>query len=298
MYKIGIDVGGTNLAAGITNHAGELIHKDSAKVKQGATSEVVLQDMYNLVTKMLQETNITEDKIQYIGIGVPGACDYYTGLVIFTPNLNLSGVNLRTEFAKHTSIPVYVDNDANCAALGEKIQGAAKNYNGSVTITLGTGVGVGVVINNMLINGIVEAGHITIDPNGPVCGCGNKGCLESYASATALINAAKQHDPTIKEAKEIFDAVGSPNNPWASELIKDYIFYLGVGINSLINSYPIQAVILGGGISKQGDALIQPLKKVLQERAFNSGNTVDILQATLGNDAGIIGAAELASRET
>lgn len=309
MYKIGVDLGGTNIAAGITNSNGELILKDSIKTKKNGSPQEIIKDIFVICNKVMIDKNLTEEEIKHIGIGVPGTCSNSTGIVSFAPNINFKNINLRSEMANHTKIPISIENDANCAALGESIKGAAKDYKNSLTVTLGTGVGAGIVIDGNLIRGNVEVGHHTININGPLCGCGNMGCFESYASATSLIKVAREvsiNNPTkiLKyaggdinkiEAKNVFDAK-EENDKWAVELIKNYIFYLSVGINNLINCYPLQAVIIGGGISKQGDNLIIPLKEELKSRSFGGEFNIDILTARLGNDAGIIGSAELESK--
>jgi len=188
--------------------------------------------------------------------------------------------------------------------LGESIQGAAAQYNNSVTVTLGTGVGVGVVLNGKLVRGNVEAGHHIINFNGTLCGCGRKGCLEAYCSATALIRDAKiavEKNPDSKilsiattadliEAKTVFDAA-ERGDETAKALLKDYIFYLSVGITNFVTTYPIQAVIFGGGVAYQGEKLLKPLREAMTSLSYPGAEQVDLKIAKLGNDAGIIGAA-------
>lgn len=307
MYKVGVDLGGTNIVAGIVTEAGNILHKESIKTRKNIKPSDIVKDVYKVISKVLLHKNIQENEVSHIGIGIPGSCDYEKGLVIFTPNINLSGTNIVEKLQTYTNIPIYIENDANCATLGENFYGSAKAYNSSVTITLGTGVGVGVVLKNNLMRGSVEAGHHIINIEGPKCGCGKKGCFESYSSATALINRAKKvatRNPTTKmlslvggdinniEAKTVFDAA-KQGDSFANILINSYIFYLSIGISNLINCYPINAVILGGGISNQGDYLINPLKEELKKLYFGSTLNVQLIKAELGNDAGIVGAALL-----
>ncbi|MCL1995445.1 MAG: ROK family protein [Defluviitaleaceae bacterium] len=307
MYKIGVDLGGTNIAAGITDQKGKLIYKDSIKTRKGVEPEEIIKDIYEIASRVISDQGLTEKDIQHIGIGIPGTIDYRANVIEYAPNIGpktgFENVPIGKIMAQYTNIPILVENDANCAALGEAMQGAARNYNNSLVVTLGTGVGVGVVIDGKLMRGNVETGHHIINTTGPVCGCGRKGCLEAYVSATALIRDAKAaNSPKILElaggdvndieAKNVFDAAET-DDPKACELIENYLFYLSIGFSNFANCYPVQAIIIGGGIGKQGDKLITPLLERLRKNALGGTWTVDILTAELGNDAGIIGAAML-----
>ena len=303
MYKIGIDLGGTNIAAGITDQSGKLLHKDSIKTKKNASPEEIIKDIYTIATQVISNQGLAEKDIQHIGMGVPGTIDYQNNIVNYAPNIKFENVPVGKIMSQYTNLPIHMENDANCAALGEAIQGAAKNYKNSLVVTLGTGVGVGVVLDGKLVRGDVEAGHHIINTNGPTCGCGRKGCLEAYVSATALIRDAKSaKSPKIIElaggneadieAKNAFDAA-EQGDPKALKLIENYLFYLSVGFFNFANCYPVQAIIIGGGISKQENKLISPLLEILHKNAYGGKWNVDILTAKLGIDAGIIGAAML-----
>ena len=301
MYRIGVDLGGTNIAVGIVTKEGEMVHKDSIKTEADQGAEHVLSRLENFCKQIIEEKNL---EIEYVGIGVPGSCDYKTGIVEFAPNIDFKNINLKDRLEKFLNLPVCVENDASCAAIGEAVSGSAKNYNYAMVLTLGTGVGAGLIVNGKVERGRIEVGHQTIDINGPACGCGNVGCFEAFSSATALIRdtkvtAYRYPDSLINkivknvddiEAKTVFDAADA-GDIIAKKLIQNYTFYLGVGINNLLNVHPLEVVVLGGGIAAQGETIIRPLMGFLQKRAFGGELKAEIKQAQLGNDAGIIGAA-------
>ena len=307
MYKIGVDLGGTNIGCGLVDEIGQFMYKDHVKTPRAAEPKVVIEEITKICKKAIAENNLTNQDIRYIGIGIPGIVDDETGIVKYAPNLKFKNVDLRKIFSELLDIPVYLENDANAAALGESLLEHVEEYKSIVFVALGTGVGVGVVINNQLVTGNIEAGHMTIDPNGPTCSCGNRGCFESFCSATALINFAKEavaNDQTSKildivqgdinkiEAKTIFDAyyIGDDS---ATNIVNQYIKHLAIGVNNLINAYPVKAVIVGGGVSGQGDKLLSPLITELEKMALGGSLSAKIFTARLGNDAGIIGAAHL-----
>ncbi|MCL1935916.1 MAG: ROK family protein [Defluviitaleaceae bacterium] len=302
-YNIGVDLGGTNISLGILNDNFEIIYKDSVKTEKNAYGIDILKQIYNLYKKSIKTKKINEANINKIGIGIPGKCDNIKGIVEYTTNINLTNTNVRLEMSKFTNIPVYIENDANCAAFAESYKENLKNM---IMITLGTGIGGGVVLNGNKIGGNIEMGHHIIDTTGPMCGCGNYGCFESHCSATALIKSAKEIAEESKtkildfcegdiekiEAKFIFDAA-EQGDEISKKLIDDYIYYLSIGINNLINCYPIDTVVIGGGISSRGEKLLLPLKEKLKKLALGGILKTNIKIATLGNDAGIIGAAML-----
>lgn len=306
MYRLGIDLGGTNIAVGLVNQDNQIIYKNSVKTPKGTTQEAVADAMIAICQQIMTDNNLTTNHIRYIGMGVPGMADDTAGKILWAPNVSFENFDMRDYFTQRLAVPVYMENDANAAALGESLLPHMDAYNNVVFVTLGTGVGVGVILNKQLVRGSVEAGHMTLDPAGPVCGCGYAGCFESFASATALIKRAKEQaqarpDSQLLtlageianiEAKTVFDAYDAGDS-LAHGLVDHYIHYLAMGINNLINSYPTDAVILGGGISKQEDKLITPLSTALQQRALGGRFTAKLFTAKLGNDAGILGAANL-----
>ena len=294
MYKIGIDLGGTNMAGGIINARGEIVHRHSIPTACTGSEELV-QSLVAFVNDLLEQSQIGWNQIRHIGMGIPGLHDTKSGVVLLAGNLGLRDFDIRSALAKHFECSIYIANDGNCAALAEARHGASKHYTRSLMLTLGTGIGAGLVMDGQLIHGVSESGHIMINcDQGRPCGCGQKGCFEAYASATALLKSASVSAPHLRaiSAKQIFDAAQA-NDSMAQQLIADFIYYLGVGITSLINAYAVDAVVLGGGISQQGERLLTPLKSVLGELAMSGQLNTHICMAALGNDAGIIGAAEL-----
>ena len=264
----------------------------------------------SLCEKLLESVNMTKNDIVGIGMGVPGMIDSEKGEVVYSNNLNWEHFLIGEETEKLTGLPVKIANDANVAALGETKFGVGKAYQNTVMLTLGTGVGGGIVIDGKLFEGNrsagAELGHAVIVAGGEQCTCGRKGCLEAYASATALIRDTKramQSDKNSKmweigsldnvTGKTAFDYKDSDNS--AKAVVENYIEKLGVGITNLVNEFRPEAVILGGGVCAQGDNLIKPLEEYVKKEIFagDKGPKVQILVATLGNDAGLLGAAAL-----
>jgi glucokinase len=262
---------------------------------------------------MERESKIKLSEFKNIGIGIPGMVDDENGVVVYCPNVNFKNIPLRKEIQKYINLPVYIGNDANCAALAESIKGASKGVKNSIMITLGTGVGGGIIINKKLYTGFngsaAELGHMVIMVDGETCGCGRKGCFEAYASGTALINQAKRaclkHPESLIanlvennldkiNAKIPFDAA-KKGDKTAEELINQYIKYLSEGLTNLINIFQPEIVVIGGGINREGEYLLKPLKAMIKERVYGRDflTIPEIKVAQLGNDAGIVGAAML-----
>lgn len=311
MYYLGVDLGGTNIAVGLVSKDGTLLYKHSVKTEREKSYQYVIQNMANACEKVLKDKNISIEEIEYIGIGLPGLCNDEAGIIEYAPNIRFVNVNIKEELKKYFNIPIYIDNDANCAALGESTQGAAKGYNSSVTVTLGTGIGGGIIVDKKILtgsfNGAGEIGHQIIKMGGELCGCGNRGCFESYASATGLIRDAKvaviknpdskmlelaDNDINLIDPKIIFDAANDGDEV-AKEVVDTYLSYLSVGISNIINILQPDIIVIGGGISKQESKLIDPLKKMLAKTILGGVLKTEIRVAKLGNDAGIIGAAML-----
>ncbi|MBQ3847991.1 MAG: ROK family glucokinase [Clostridia bacterium] len=311
--RIGIDLGGTNIAAGILTPEGNLMGKRSIRTDVRSSGEKITEDMVSLCFTIMEAQGLKEEDIAAIGIGCPGFSDPQRGVLLKTVNLPFKNTNIREIFARKTSIPVYLGNDANAAALGEFTYGGAKGYSSSITITLGTGVGGGIIIDGKILAGFnfagAELGHMVIKAGGRQCSCGRKGCLEAYASANALAKAAvrayRAHpdsalgklcggDESKIDSKMAFDAA-KKGDPVAKKVIDEYIEYLGEGIVNFINIFQPQIVLIGGGVSKQGEYLLAPLRKFVDERNYCKGvcESSRIERTLLGNDAGIIGAAIL-----
>lgn len=274
--------------------------------------KAIIADMAAAAVKALEKADLTLKDIPYVGIGVPSSINPVTGRVVYANNLQWKDEDVVGEFRKHLDIPVYLANDADAAALGEAIAGAAKDYGNVMMLTLGTGVGGSVIFDKKIFAGGdgygCEPGHSMIVMDGRLCTCGRKGCLEAYASVTALIRdteAAMEETPDSLmhevaanagkvNGRTSFDAAKRGDKA-AIEVVKNYIIYLAVGISSFETLLRPEAVLLGGGVANQGDYLIEPLKKKVHAMGLSPENTpeIPILHAVLGNDAGIIGAALL-----
>jgi len=312
MYYIGIDLGGTNIAVGVVDENGKIIAKDSVPTKKEREYPEIVKDMAMLSLKVVKDAGLDLKDIKSIGIGSPGTPDEKNGVLVYANNLRFFNVPLRSEMQKYIDKPVYIGNDANVAALAESIAGAAKGVQHSVTVTLGTGVGGGVVINGKVYSGFnfaaAELGHMTIVMDGEQCTCGNKGCWEAYASASALIRqtqlAAKAHpeslvyklvdgDLTKIDAKTAFDAARQ-GDKIGEELVNQYIKYIAVGLGNIVNIFMPEVIVIGGGVCKEGEYLLAPLRKMVREMAYTGDIPLpEIKVAQMGNDAGIVGAAML-----
>lgn len=312
-YYIGIDLGGTKIAAGLVDKTGKIIRKDSMSTKSGRKYQEIIKDMANLTIKLIKDEGLEVKDIQSVGIGVPGTPGNKKGIVYYACNLDFRNTPLRAEMQKYIDLPIYIENDANCAALAENIAGAAKDTAHSVTITLGTGVGGGVVINNKIYSGFnfagSELGHSVIVYDGKQCTCGRKGCWEVYASATAciaqtreaainnpqsLINKMVNGDLTKITAKTAFDAARQEDET-GKQVVRQYIRYIAEGVINVINTFMPEVVVIGGGVSREGEYLLKPLRELVYAGVYCKGKEykTKIVCAKMGNDAGIIGAAML-----
>lgn len=311
-YYAGLDLGGTFVKTAIVDENGNVVAKDKIPTGKERPYAEIAKDMANAVIAMQNSAGV---KVEGIGIGSPGAIDSAHGVVIYNNNIGWKNVDICSEIRKYIDVPTFVANDANVAALGEQYYGSGKNYKNVIFVTLGTGVGGGIIIDGKLFEGFksvgAEIGHAVIKMGGELCSCGRKGCFEAYASATALIRQTKDAmkkdknsvlwklvdgDINAVNGKTPFDAA-LEGDKTAKKVVKDYIKYLSEGIINLCNEFRPEAVILGGGVCAQGEVLFKPLKKLVDKYIY--GGTayapVEILTASLGNDAGFYGAARLAS---
>lgn len=311
MFAIGVDVGGMSVKVGLVDDEGKILSQ--SRVKTEDTPEKVVLKMVEQINNLLIENNKTIKDINGIGIGFPGAVTSGQGIVEFLPNLGWDKVPVVDMIKKYLKTPVKISNDANVAALGEVMFGAAKKYNDCVMFTLGTGVGGGIILDKKLYEGGysrgVELGHTTLFLNGEPCSCGRRGCIECYTSATALIKQTKKAmqedksslmwqyvDGDIEkvDGKTAFEC--SKKGDKTAEKVRDnYIYYLGESILNMLNIFRPDAFILGGGVSAQGEYLNQRLRDYCEkyDYGYKRAPRTEIVTATLGNDAGIIGAAAL-----
>ncbi len=313
-YKIGVDLGGTNISAAVLDEQNNIVLKDSRKTLQSRGAMAVIDDIAGLVLELCDKTSVNIKEVGKIGVGCPGAIDDKNGVVLFAGNLKgFDNLPLADLLCEKLGVKVMISNDANCAALGEFIAGAAIDYDSALLITIGTGIGGGFVDNGEIYIGSsiggAEFGHITLVSGGEQCSCGKKGCFESYCSATALIRDAKKAakndssgalyslckgDIEKISGRTPFEAY-KIGDPVAKKLIEDYIFYMGDGIVSIVNIMRPQIVMLSGGISAEGELLTVPLTEHLKKYAFAHDQIEPpcVATAKLGNDAGIVGAANL-----
>lgn len=307
MY-IGIDLGGTNIAAGIVSDDGKILLQDSVPTLRERDAHEIVKDMAELAKKLIAESGADMSEIKGVGIGIPGTVDYKTGTVVHLTNIKMDNFDLSGEFRKTLDLPVFVENDANCAALGEYIENG-KGSDSFVLVTLGTGVGCGIVLGGRIFrgfNGVAsEAGHMTIVTGGEHCNCGKDGCWEAYASVTALIrqtrSALEAHPESamhkdVKERGKIsgrtaFDCARKGDRA-AEEVVMNYARYVAEGIVSLENILQPEMISVGGGISREGEFLMEPVRRYIEKVRFNRFmKKTKIVSASLHNDAGIIGAA-------
>lgn len=305
--RIGIDLGGTTVKAALCAPDGTLLHKQSAPTPTGDAAGLCAA-MKQLALGLCAAQGAAPEQITSIGIGVPGSFDKATCTLKFGTNLGMNNVCFADAFQPDFGCTVQLDNDANCAALGEVTAGAAKGAKNMVMVTLGTGVGGGIIIGGKLYtgcNGIAgEVGHMVIRQGGERCGCGRDGCLEAYASAASFVRFAEralaagrgsllQAHAGHLNAKMICDAVDA-GDALACELFDEYCVNLSCGLANFINIFQPEAIVLGGGLAGYGEKLLAPLRRLTLSQTFRSdGRNTEIVCASLGNDAGLIGAAML-----
>jgi glucokinase len=306
-YVFGVDIGGTTVKLGLFKAGGQLLEKWEIETRKEDEGKHILKDIVETLEKKLEEINISKEKVLGIGIGVPGPVKD-DGIVLRCVNLGWGIFNIVEEVNKLIKIPVRAGNDANVAALGEMWQGGGKGYKNIVMVTLGTGVGGGIVIDGKIISGSHgaggEIGHIKVSDNETeYCGCGNKGCLEQYASATGIVNLANKVLTNTKmksklrnfkhlSAKDIFDSAKA-RDELALTLVNDFSHNLGKTLANISCVIDPEIFVIGGGISKNGDALIENINRHFKKNVFHSSRNTEFKVAELGNDAGIYGAAKL-----
>ncbi len=319
MMRIGIDLGGTNITAGLVDENKKIVMEKSVKTALPRSAESIALDMGHLCDELLKESNLTYDDIESVGAGVPGTVNMETGVVEYANNLGFDNVPFSSMLKQYIKCPVRMDNDANCAAWGEYKAGNYKQ-DSFILITLGTGIGGGIILDGKLLHGVNyaggELGHMTINFNGRPCNCGRTGCFEVYGSASALIEQTRDAMAFDKvsehayersalweicggninkiEAKHVFDAV-KLGDDLATQLLDEYTTYLSEGIANIINAFQPAVLCIGGGVSKAGNLLLDPIRKKTRKLIYsrNSAVNTEIRLAEYDNDAGIIGAALL-----
>ena len=308
MYRIGIDLGGTNIAVGVVDSAYHLVAEASVPAGAQRPAEQVVADMCRAVELALDKAGLTVRDCASIGVGAPGTCDPERGVVVCAYNLNWFDVPVCRMLTEHFGLPTRLSNDANCAALAEVVAGAAVSCRSMVLVTLGTGVGGGVIVDGKIVSGLGgaggEVGHSILVLDGAPCTCGRRGCWEAYASATALIRqgreAAAAHPESLLNrypaltGRDVFDAADA-GDAAAQAVLEQYYVYVAAGVTNLVNILSPEMVLIGGGISRQGERLLRPIRRYVAANCFGGESRPrPIIQAAqLGNEAGIIGAAAL-----
>ena len=312
MVDIGIDLGGTNIAVGVVDEKWQILSEVSTPTLANRPYQAIVQDMAVCIEKALQKVNLTAEDVQSIGIGIPGVADQEEGRVVFCTNLAWHDIPLRNELQKHINKPVYIDNDATVAGLAESYAGVSADCRSSVFLTLGTGVGAGIIMNGKPWSGAhgvgSELGHMTLVVDGVPCTCGNNGCVERYCSATAIIRMAKQYclsypqcailrlaegDLEKIEAKTVIDAA-KEGDAIAMRVFNHYAKYLAITINNITAFLDPEMVVLGGGVSRAGEFLLEAVREKLPRYLmYKTLPSPKLALAKLGNKAGIIGAAVL-----
>ena len=298
MFRIGIDLGGTNTVAGLVDENGKILDAKSVKTNLPTTPERIVQNILLLIRQLLAENGISAAQVVSVGVGVPCTANKRSGCMEDADHLGFASGALVEPLKDALGLPVFIENDANAAAWGEYKAG---NYDADsfVLVTLGTGIGGGIILGGRLITGVNNAageiGHMTIHMDGEPCGCGRKGCFESYGSASALIRHARETTgDRITEAKEVFDRAAAGEQVFV-RLLDTYTTHLAVGLANLINIFGPAYICIGGGVSHAGDALLQPVREKTYDIMFAKAarQKPEIILAKLHNDAGILGAAWL-----
>lgn len=311
MYQIGIDLGGTNISVGLVDDTMRILKKRKIPTQVPRSAKAIVQDAWALTQALIKEEGLSFSDIRWVGLGAPGSSNVQTGVLEFADNLFLENVPMVPLLEEAFHCPAFIENDANAAVYGEYLTGAAKNCHFVVLLTLGTGVGSGILLDGKIYRGCNDAGgecgHMVIRVGGRPCNCGRQGCFETYASATGLKKttqeAMKKHPEsqlwqlvqgdlekvngkTAFDGKRIHDAI-------ATQVVEEYLADLGTGIVNIVNIFQPDILCLGGGISKEGDAIIKPLEALLIAQRYSRNARVQTVLrvAALGNDAGIIGAA-------
>jgi len=311
--RIGIDVGGTNVKIALVDDKGKIIYSNSVPTYAQMGYEYTVNNIKQAIKDLMRETNTKTTDIQGIGFDFPGQVDYKTGVVKLAPNIpGWVNVPIAKMIEDEFHIPTKIDNDVRCAALGELKFGAGKGCENFVCITVGTGIGSGLVINGQLVRGAANAageiGHIKLQMHGgPICGCGDTGCLEAFASGPSIVAMAQEYLKGGKSTKfremagvdgeitpYIVAKAAEAGDPVAKRIFEITGTYIGMGLVSVINLLNPEKVIIGGGVAEAGDLLLDPIRKTIKERAMViAGNSVEVVPAQLGNSAGVIGASML-----
>lgn len=312
-YYIGIDLGGTNIVAGVVDENYNIVSKASTKTNLPRPEKEIAADMAKVSLQAVKEAGLEMSQIEWVGIGTPGIANSEKGIIEYSCNLGFNNTPMVKYIKEHLDKPTFIENDANAAAYGEYVAGAAKGAKNAVCITLGTGVGGGIIIDGKIYSGSnfagAEIGHMVIEVDGPPCTCGRNGCFEVFSSATGLIRMTRESMAENKDslmhkisaerggkvtARTSFDAMRAGDSA-AKAVVDKFIKYLAAGITNTINIFQPDILCIGGGVCNEGDTLLIPVKELVKNEVYtkNSPKNTEIVIAKLANDAGIIGAAFL-----
>ncbi|MCM1114675.1 MAG: ROK family protein [Clostridium sp.] len=312
MYTIGVDLGGTNIVASVVNDSYSILATSKTKTNAPRSAEEIFDDIAMVVDEAIAKAGISKAEIDSLGLGTPGTVNG-EGIIEFANNLGFNNVPAKQMLIEKTGIEkVYIENDANCAALGEAYAGVGNGAKNFVAVTLGTGVGSGVIVDGKIVNGVNyaggECGHMVIVVDGDQCSCGRKGCWEAYASATALIRQTKMAMEEYPDSymHQLAKAEGAVSGRTAFDamrkgdiagikVVEQYIKYVSCGLINLVNALQPEIICVGGGICNEGETLMAPLRRYVQAERYSIHSKIQtkIVRAELGNDAGVIGAAIL-----
>ena len=315
MYRLGIDLGGTNIVAGVVDENYNIVAKADCKTNVPRPETEVCDSMAEVAKAAVEKAGLTMEDIKSVGIGVPGAVNPETGIIEYSANLFFHNWNVVEMMEERLGTRVIIENDANAAAYGEFLAGSAKGARNAIAITIGTGVGAGIIIDGKIYSGSnfagAEMGHMVIIKDGKECACGRKGCWEAYASATGLINLTKEAilkekpdfsymlslcDGNIDNAngRTAFDAMRA-GDASGKAVVDEYLGYLACGLINAINIFQPDVLCIGGGVSNEGETLLAPLRAIIEKERYTKHNPKQtvVCKASLGNDAGLIGAAFL-----
>jgi glucokinase len=311
---LGIDLGGTKIIAGLVERSGRILAREYCETQAAAGPAQVIDRLIEATTTVLASQSIELSEVNAIGVAAPGPIDAASGTVTAPPNLpGWHDVPLARLIQSRISLPTYLENDAAAAALAEFTFGAGRGCQHMIYVTASTGIGGGYVLNGRLYQGAVgaagEIGHMTLLPNGPLCGCGNRGCLEALASGTAIARDARERVsrgvPTLiaelvngdltKISAKVVAQAADDGDIEAQEILQEALGYLGVGVANLVNLFNPEIIVIGGGLTNMGERLFETVRRVIDRRAFPiSAHTVRVRPAQLGSDVGLLGAAAVA----
>lgn len=310
-YVVGVDLGGTKICSALSDIEGNLLSKVTIPTNAHEGEKAVLERIIRSIEEAVSESGKSYDEVKAIGIGSPGPLDSKTGIILHTPNLPFTNFKLVEALTNRFGIPTYLENDANAAAVGEYLFGAGKGTQNMVYVTVSTGIGGGAVLNGKLYKGAtsnaLEIGHITVQPEGPRCNCGNYGCAEALASGTAIGRQAREAierglDTSLSQYEKVTSyevfVEAKKGDKVASYILNRSLTYLGICVANTICCFDPEVVVIGGGVSKGGDIVFERVREVVKNRALRPMNNCSIVPAGLGTDAGVVGAVAVAITES